>query len=87
MGRKVKTAQFNGRRYNISVVPAPDGDCSQYKPERELNIYADLRTRNGLITTLHESLHASRWSETEEVVDRVSKDIGRLLWRLGYRIK
>ena len=64
-----------------------DGDCTTYTPERELNIYADLNTRNGLITALHEALHASRWSEKEETIDRVSKDIGRFLWRLGYRVE
>ena len=83
----MKTATFNGRKYLVTVDKAPDGECSQYNPERELNIFADMGTRNGLITALHECLHASRWSETEEVVERVSRDIGRFLWNIGYRIK
>ena len=83
----MQTHTFRGRRYKIGVNPAPDGDCSQYKAERELNIYADMKTRNGLVTALHESLHACHWSATEEMVDETSKDIGRFLWALGYRIE
>ena len=36
-------------------------------------------------TAIHELLHAENWAETEEVVDRVSSEIGKVLWRAGYR--
>ena len=38
-----------------------------------------------LITLLHECLHASNWDKSEKVIDRTAVDIGKLLWRLGYR--
>ena len=85
--RKVKTHTFNGRKYKI-VTEMRDGDCDTYAMnERFLCVYADMNTRNGLVTLIHESLHAENWAETEAVVDRVSKEIGTLLWRLGYRSK
>jgi len=84
--RPVKTHIFNGRRYYIDIDKI-DGWCDQYKLEnkRMLHIITDLETKNGLITTIHEALHAENWAETEEVVDRVSREIGNFLWRLGYR--
>ena len=81
----VKTATINGRKYKIFLRKPVDGLCSIYKMERAIELFVPLNTQNGLITTIHECLHASRWSETEDVVDRTSTDIGRLLWRLGYR--
>jgi hypothetical protein len=83
----VKSHTFKGRRYRINIEELPDGDCSQYKPEMELNIYADMSTRNGLITAIHEALHACFWKASEESVDQASRDIGRFLWGLGYRIE
>jgi len=84
---KVKTHTFNGRKYKIDI-DSIDGNCDQYAcNERYLSIYADLKTQTGLITAVHESLHACNWAKTEDIVDNVSKDIGRFLWRLGYRIK
>jgi hypothetical protein len=63
-----------------------DGWCDQYKlDDRILASMAPPKARNELITIIHESLHASNWAATEEVVDRVSKEVGGLLWRLGYR--
>ena len=47
----------------------------------------DLSTRNGFITALHEALHAADYRQTEEVVERVAEDVGKFLWRLGYRMK
>ncbi len=81
---EVKTATFNGERYLIAVGEY-DGMCDVGKKERELVILANLDTRNGLITAIHEALHACDWSAREDKVDSVSKDIGRFLWRLGYR--
>ena len=83
----VRTHKFNGRRYKIYVHPPVDGQCTTYKVERELWIMAHPRTKNGLVTALHESLHAENWAASEEVVDRVSREIGDFLWRLGYRWK
>jgi hypothetical protein len=85
----VKTHTFHGRKYKIDIDPGRiDGVCDQYKcDERVMCLFADLKTQAGLISAIHEGLHASNWAATEEVVDRVSTDIGRFLWRLGYRLE
>ena len=81
----VKTHVFNGRRYYIDIDNV-DGWCDQYKTnKRMIHIITKPNTKNELITILHESLHAENWAETEEVVDRVSTEIGSFLWRLGFR--
>lgn len=82
----VKTHTFNGRRYKIDVDKL-DGYVDQYTlhNDRTLHIFADLETKKGLITVIHEALHAENWAATEEVVDRVSREIGSFAWRLGYR--
>lgn len=83
---KVKTHTFNGRRYKVSIDDAPlEGLCDQYTKERELIICSDLNTQNGIVTVIHEALHACCWTASEDAVDRTSCDIGRFLWRLGYR--
>ena len=81
----VRSHTFHKRKYKIIISPPVDGQCTTYKPERELWIMESLKTKNGLVTALHEALHAERWSESEEVVDRVSREIGDFLWRLDYR--
>ena len=86
--RPVKSATFNGRRYMIDIDPdGVDGMCDQYAcNERYLHIFTDLNTQKGLITTIHEVTHGDNWRLSEDMVDRLSKDLGRFLWRLGYRI-
>lgn len=80
----VKTHTFNGRKYHVRIGET-DGMCNTFKPERELHVLCDPSTHKGLITTIHESLHACNWAKKEAVVDQVSADVGRLLWRLGWR--
>lgn len=83
----VKTATFHGRKYTI-YIGQDEGQCDQYNTtERFLEIHTDLNTKKGITTAIHEALHAENWAATEEVVDRVSTEIGRFLWRLGYRIQ
>jgi hypothetical protein len=82
----VRTATFAGIKYDIDLCGPIDGCCD--KPHDDvpsIRIMADLNTQKGFITLIHEALHASRWAAHEETVDRTSKDIGRLLWRLGFR--
>ena len=59
--------------------------CSTYNPERELVIMESLRKKNGLITAIHEAMHALNWKASEEKVDKDSKELGTFLWRLGFR--
>ena len=96
--RKVRTHRFNGIQYEIDVegfkgqtipkklempcitIARPEVTMTESLP------YGDNRhARLMLITLLHECLHASNWDKTEKVIDRTAIDIGKLLWRLGYR--
>jgi len=80
---KVKTATFNGRKYNI-ILDDLDGNCDT-DDKYWLIVERDLNTRIGLETTIHEALHACCWSASEEKVEMTAKDIARFLWRLKFR--
>ncbi|KKL71237.1 hypothetical protein LCGC14_2096920 [marine sediment metagenome] len=84
----VRTAKFNGVKYTVDMTPI-NGCCSPPKPkdrEPTLRICCPLNTRVGLITAIHEAMHACNYDKHEAIVDRASIDIGRFLWRLGYQI-
>lgn len=82
----VRTHTFNGRKYKIEIGEERlDGFCDQYKDEKILSIWVDLDTKNGLITAIHEAMHAVNWAKNEKTVDSCSVDIGNFLWRLGFR--
>ena len=82
----MKTHTFNGRRYKVFIDPDLDGWCEQFKCNiHEIHLLRDTKTRAGLITAIHEALHAENWSKEEKDIDRVSREIGTFLWRLGYR--
>jgi len=87
--RRVKTHTFAGVSYNVDVEGSFDGICefSRSTKRPALRVAVDIDTQRGLETLLHECLHAEVWAKTEEVVDRASCDIARLLWRLGFRRK
>ena len=83
----VRTATLNGTRYTVDTDPI-DGCCSPPKPSDRkpiLRVCRPLDTLAGLITLIHEAMHACDYDKHENTVDRTSKDIGRLLWRFGYR--
>lgn len=96
--RKVHTHRFNGVKYEIDV-GGFKGECTQKtldlpriiiaRPEvtmtESLPYGEDKHARLMFITLIHECLHASNWDKSERVVDRTAVDIGKLLWRLGYR--
>ena len=86
---KVKTHTFNGHKYKIHLMPFIFDGLTDIDEKVEYNmfVFANLKTRNGLITLIHEALHASKWKATEEEVERTAKEIGDFLWRLGYRRK
>jgi hypothetical protein len=81
----VRTHTFNGRKYKITIGKM-DGLCDTYNKERELVVMADLETKAGLETAIHESLHACSWPASEDTVTVTASDIARFLWRLGYRV-
>ena len=94
--RKVKTHKFNGTKYYIGVDEPYVGWCD--KPKKpDISEYPAIRlpsglpcgnkrgAKIGLITLLHECLHAENWDKSERNIDKVSTEIGTLLWRLNYR--
>lgn len=96
--RKVKTHRFNGVRYYIGVDEPYIAWCDKPKsPDKKeypairlpdgLPFDNDKRAKQGLVSLIHECLHAENWDDSEKKVDRVAVDIGNLLWRLGYRRK
>lgn len=93
---KVRTHKFNGVKYFIGVEEPYIGWCNRPgSPDRKeypairmpegLPGGDSAKAKEGLIVLLHECLHASNWEKSENAVDRTSVDIGKLLWRLGYR--
>jgi len=82
--KPVRTHTFNGVKYLVTI-DRLDGLCSTHKLEREIIILADLDTRAGLETAVHEALHACCWSKGEDKVTITAKDLARFLWRLGWR--
>jgi hypothetical protein len=80
----MKSHTFNGRKYKVTI-EALDGMCDTYNKERELVIMADLNTRCGLETAIHEALHCCHWPASEDSVTATAYDIARFLWRLGFR--
>ena len=83
--KAVRTHSFNNRKYKIIISPPIDGQCTTYKLERELWIIEHPKTKNFLVTAIHEALHACSWSAKEELVTITAKDIARFLWRLNFR--
>jgi len=81
--RPVKTHSFNGIRYHVYIGEF-DG-LADIDDTYSIAINGQLSSQKDLITLIHESMHAGNWSKCEETIDRSSKEIGRLLWRLGYR--
>ena len=83
----VNTISIRGKRYTISNVPAPSGECDHPMTAKKLiAIPKDGDTMGELVVIIHEMLHAAFWDLDEEVVDQVGYDIGRALWRLGWRL-
>jgi hypothetical protein len=80
-----KTHTFCGKKYQL-ILEELDGVCA-VDGENWLIAVRDLKTRVGLETLIHEMLHACDWSVAEEKVEQTAKDMARLLWRLGYRLR
>lgn len=80
-------AKFNGITYRVDTEPIsgyctpPTGSCSE-----TIGITDGVKnTEKSLIAIIHEFRHAGNFDTKEEKVDRVSRDIGRALWRMGWR--
>ena len=83
--RPVQSAILNGKKYEV-IIQELDGLVSR-KGGRVISVNRDPNTRIGLETIIHECLHVESWSKSEKAVERTAREVARLLWRLGYRIK
>lgn len=86
MDRQVKTHCFNGHIYTI-FIGGFEGLTDKFgKKAYTMAVNCDPNTQKGLISLIHEAMHAGNWDKHEKTIDRSSKEIGRLLWRLGWRV-
>lgn len=87
-----------GKRWNLNFVstkelPGKDGDCviprtpAEKIPYREMRVHDRLSGQELLVTLIHEFDHAADPEKREEWVEHHAADLGRMLWRLGYRRK
>ena len=79
-----------GKRYEVRFVPYLGkntlGNCEDpNEPGRVIRIRKGLSEKQTLDTTIHEILHASDWTKSEEWIEAVATDLTKILWRLGYR--
>lgn len=81
----IKTHVFNGCKYLIAMWPIKGITDVSHNSPLTLAINTKEPAKRLLSTTIHEALHACDWNMSEKKVDKISKDIGRFLWRLGYR--
>lgn len=82
--KQVHTHTFNGIKYSI-LIGFFDG-WADANDKYSIVVNGDLKSQKGLITLIHECLHAGNWSMQEKTVERVGEEIGSLLWRLGLRV-
>lgn len=90
--KPVRTHKFNGISYDIKIYNPNDGKIDglcdpPIGTGQTLRIFADMATRKGLETCIHEALHACYWAKTEDKVGQTARDVARLLWRLGFRLE
>jgi len=85
--------KFNKVTYKVDIKTPFGGICdspdivARLKELPSIHISEDIREEAGLIALIHEGLHASKWSKSENEVFRAAEDIGSLLWKLGFRLR
>ena len=85
---KIKTHTFMGRKYHIYFQEDAHGLCDTTDTtSREMIIFdKEEDSREYLDTMIHESLHACGLRR-ENQVKPMARDIARILWRQGWRLK
>lgn len=70
-----------------ALPPGLAGDCdAPTEKGRKIRVLRDQPPQERLRIELHEMLHAAAWDQfDEEWVDRLSRDMARVLWRRGWR--
>lgn len=59
------------------------GEC--HNRAKKIVLGSHLKGKQLLDTTIHELLHASKWSLSEVWVDKTAADIATFLWKQGWR--
>ena len=84
--RKVRTATFNKVNFDLDMTGPINGTCDYPRGSKPTILIAAVPgSQDELMAIIHETLHASDWSKSEEKVTRIAHEQARLLWRLGYR--
>jgi hypothetical protein len=82
---------INGKRWRLvyqSSQGKVDGLCeAPHIPGKRIVIYRRRDRRRMLEALIHECLHASSWGMSEEWVEFTARDISRILWDQGWRLK
>lgn len=78
---------WNFKRVRPSDLKGYEGHCDHPDtPNRTIKIPNNVCGKNRLIVTLHELRHSEMFElASEEYVDKVTKDLGEALWKLGLR--
>lgn len=91
--------KFDGKKYTIQRVSPEElqfedldedeicwGICSDPNSrDRYIKLDKTIKGKSLLILSLHEFLHATRFSLSESEVERMSQEMGECLWKMGYR--
>jgi len=77
--------KIRGRFWQVRKVPFLGkklGDCDAPQTKnKQIRILSSLEGQERLRVLLHESLHAGLWDLDEEVIEELSSDIARLIWK------
>jgi hypothetical protein len=87
--RAIRAHRFRNNRYKVEVKKLKDrrGQCDDPTTQgKSIVIDPNQSGENLLATLLDESIHACMFDIDNEVVDVISDDIARFLWRAGYRL-
>lgn len=80
--------EFKPRKPRIKVIERKlgrEGAYAQATPPNLIEIEPNLSPSRRLVYLIHESLHLAKWDLSEAEVNRISTEIGEVLWRDGYR--
>lgn len=83
---------FRGKKFNIRWKPPRDsnrvGECDDPKYARPfMLIHPQVTGQEKLYALLDESIHACNFDIDNDVVDIISTDIGKFLWKCGLRFR
>lgn len=88
MAQKSIKSRINGVLYTIDPIGYNALCESPDAPKPSILLANGLQNQQkSLILLIHELLHACNWSATEDKVHNAATDIGKVLWRLGWRLK